>query len=134
MRSAKELKKYKSRLKRKPTKEELYVLAILEQLNIEFKFQPILGFYIMDFLLPTKMINIEIDGKIHDFKKSYDNKRDTFTMKCGFAVIKIKNEDVFEYNFKSIMELPDKDVRLFRRGLALANAYRSKAINPTKKK
>ena len=127
MKSAKEIKKYKYKLSHNATKEELYVLSILKKNNIEYKFQPILGFYIMDFLLPIKMINIEIDGKIHDSRKEYDKRRDVFVQKCGFSVLRIKNEDVFEYDFKSIVELPDKDVKLFRRGLALANCYRGKA-------
>lgn len=128
METAKQLKKHKSELKRNLTKEERYVESVLINMGIPYKKQMILGFYIMDFILPTKMINMEIDGGVHNDRKTKDQMRDNFTRKCGFSVIRIKNEDVSAFDYKYLLGLPDFDLKDFRRGLALGNSYRSKAI------
>lgn len=128
MKNSKELNKFKRQLKLHMTPSEKYVLSKLKELGIDIKFQMILGFYIMDFLIPSKMLNIEIDGDVHNDRFIYDRRRDIFTSKCGFDIIRIKNSDIYNFDYKSILDLPDYDLKLFRRGLSLANVYRGKEI------
>jgi very-short-patch-repair endonuclease len=129
MQTAKELKNHKRRLKSHLTPQELYVLKQLGVLGINFKYQIILGFYIMDFILPDKMVNIEVDGGVHDTSINYDKNRDNFTRKCGFSIIRIRNNDIYSFDYKSILLMPNFDISIFRRGLALGNCYRGKAIS-----
>lgn len=127
MKTAQELKKYKARLKTHMTKEEKYVESQLKLIGVEYKKQMILGFYIMDFILPTKMINIEVDGGIHKKTAKRDYLRDQFTKKCGFIVIRIKNENVYSFDYNILLKYPEFTLPQFRTGLALANSYRGVA-------
>jgi very-short-patch-repair endonuclease len=127
MKTAKELKNYKGKLKTHMTKEEKYVEDQLKLIGIEYKKQMILGFYIMDFILPTKMINIEVDGGIHKETAKRDYLRDKFTNKCGFIVIRIKNEDIYSFDYNGLLKYPEFNLPQFRTGLALANSYRGVA-------
>ena len=49
-------------------------------------------FYIADFYCNKLKLIIEIDGKIHDYKKEYDKERDEKLNKKGILVIRIDNE------------------------------------------
>lgn len=128
MKNSKELSKFKRQLRSNITPSEKYVLMRLNELGVEVKFQLILGFYILDFVIPDRMLNIEVDGASHYGRQRYDSIRDAFVDKCGFRVIRIKNGDIYDFDYKSILKLPRYDLRLFRRGLSLANVYRGKEI------
>ena len=128
MKNSKELKKFKGRLKGNPTPAEKYFKGLLEDRGIDFKFQLILGFYILDFVIPSLMVNIEIDGEIHNERKCYDEKRDRFVQKIGFTVIRIKNADVYNYDLNNLMAISQADISLFRSALGRANAERGKVF------
>ena len=49
-------------------------------------------FFIADFYCNKLKLIIEIDGKIHDYKKEYDMERDEKLKKKGIQVIRIDNE------------------------------------------
>jgi very-short-patch-repair endonuclease len=134
MQSPSQLQKYKKQFKRKPTESEKLAEIKLKETGIEYKKQMILGFYILDFVIPNKLLNIEIDGGYHSDNKMKDYLRDKFVCKCGFSVIRIKNEGVNKFDFNSLHKYPDLGVVLFRRGLALANSYRGVAIRKNKLK
>ncbi len=51
-------------------------------------------FFIGDFYCAEKKIIIEIDGKIHENQKDYDNLRDHLINAMGIRVVRIKNEDL----------------------------------------
>ncbi len=53
-------------------------------------------FYIADFNCSKLKLVIEIDGKIHDLKKDYDNDRDQKLTEKGMKVVRIKNEDIID--------------------------------------
>ena len=127
MKTSKELKQFKRELRRKLTESERYVLIQLGKRGIPFKYQIILGFYITDFLLTTKMVNIEVDGGVHNDRKRYDALRDNFIRKCGFSVIRIKNEDIYTFDYDSLFDLKSYRPDVFARGLSLGNIYRGRA-------
>jgi len=50
--------------------------------------------YILDFYLPTVGLAIEVDGLIHESRKSADKKRDSNLRQRGITTIRIKNHEV----------------------------------------
>lgn len=48
------------------------------------------GNYFLDFYFKDKKIDLEIDGKQHDFRKEHDEKRDTLLKNYGIYVYRIK--------------------------------------------
>lgn len=55
-------------------------------------FKPL--YFIADFYCAEKKIVIELDGKIHDFQKDYDDRRDKIVSNSGLTVLRIKNEEM----------------------------------------
>ena len=51
-------------------------------------------FFIADFYCAKLQLIIEVDGKIHEKQKEYDNERDSKLLEKGISVIRIKNEEV----------------------------------------
>lgn len=51
-------------------------------------------FYVPDFYCSKEKLAIELDGKIHDFTKGRDFKRDEILNNLGITVLRIKNEDL----------------------------------------
>jgi len=84
----------------RPTKAELYIKQLLEQMGEEFCFQK--GFfnqtthYIVDFYLKRrKKLCLEVDGGYHNTQSQicYDKRRDKFLTEVrGFRVKRISNE------------------------------------------
>ena len=50
-------------------------------------------FFIPDFYCAEKKLIIEIDGKIHDFQKNYDERRQEILTNMGLKVIRFKTEE-----------------------------------------
>ena len=50
-------------------------------------------YFVPDFYCSEKKFIIEIDGKIHDFKKEYDERREEILEGAGLKVLRIKNEE-----------------------------------------
>lgn len=129
MKNSKELRTFKRRMKSKPTYSERLFKEKLEAAKIPFKTQLILGFYILDFVLPDKMICFEIDGESHDTKKEYDERRDYFTETLGFRVFRIKNKEVSNYSIEWVLKQPSFREYVFRRALSRANVERGRVID-----
>ena len=75
-----------------------------------FKFlrQKPIGKYILDFYCSELLLAVEVDGKIHETRKEYDQERDDFLNECGIKVIRIPNyavENDFDTVKKTISEL-----------------------------
>ena len=51
-------------------------------------------FFIADFYCPEKRLVIELDGKIHDWQKDYDENRDLILTQLGLKVLRLKNEEL----------------------------------------
>lgn len=115
-------------MKRCPTPSERAFRDRLEAAGITFKTQMILGSFILDFVIPDKMLVIEIDGSVHNEQRSYDAFRDRFIRKCGFKVVRVSNEAVATWDLGWVVSLKTFPERVFRSGLGKANSLRSEAI------
>ncbi len=51
-------------------------------------------FFIPDFYCSEHKLAIELDGKIHDYRKKQDKNRDMILKEKGIKVLRIKNESV----------------------------------------
>ena len=95
------LNKYKK--ENKPTKEELLVKQVLQEIGIKYLTQK--GFlskaytcYIADFYLPKpNRLIIEVDGSSHIGREFYDRKRDEFFLhERNIRTLRIKNEELVD--------------------------------------
>jgi len=136
MKTAIELKKYQRRMLANPTPAERIIAEKLQTAGFDFKQQMILGFYILDFVIPKKMLVIEVDGKNHEERKQieYDVKKDNFIKECGFSILRIRNEYAEGFDIEVIKNMKNRTTKEFRSSLGKANALRSKAIQKTKKR
>lgn len=105
--SKSDLKKYSSRMKRNPTPSEVAFKAKLDLAGIRYHEQKPVGFFIADFVIPSKNLIVEIDGSAHIGRERYDSMRDDFIKDAGFKIIRIKNEDVAAYDVSAILEMRD---------------------------
>lgn len=97
-------------------------------MGIPFKQQVILGFYIVDFVLPLQMLCIEIDGPEHASRKAYDKTRTAFIESAGFKVMRIANEDVLTTDLDVIRSLPTYPERKFGHACSVAQSRKSSVI------
>ncbi|SHI53856.1 Protein of unknown function [Tangfeifania diversioriginum] len=51
-------------------------------------------FYVPDFFCYKENLAIELDGKIHLYRKAEDNRRDEILKELGIKVLRIKNEEL----------------------------------------
>ena len=51
-------------------------------------------FFIPDFYCAEHKLAVELDGRIHDFQKEYDEHRDIILNANGIKVIRIQNEEL----------------------------------------
>ena len=107
MQNSKQLKTHQRRLRKSLTLSEKLFQQGLQKLNIPYKVNMVLGNYILDFCLPTKMLNVEIDGSSHIGNEWKDGMRDKFCNSCCLKVIRIKNEDVAKFNFDELLKIQD---------------------------
>ncbi|NBC25329.1 MAG: DUF559 domain-containing protein [Bacteroidetes bacterium] len=93
-------------LRRNPTEAEKRLWKILRRKQLNgFKFlcqKPLIyeekykvkSFFIADFYCSRLKLVIEVDGKIHDRQKQYDQERDKVIAELGLQVYRIKNKEV----------------------------------------
>lgn len=135
MKSSKEIRKFQGEMRRKPTWGEAVFNKLLGTTGVSFKKQVIIGLFIADFVIPSKMIIFEIDGSSHKTKELYDANRDSFLRKCGFQVFHIPNIAISDFRVGAFLKnFPDKELKVFRSALGKANAYRGNAIQKARKK
>jgi very-short-patch-repair endonuclease len=51
-------------------------------------------YFIPDFYCAEKKLIIELDGKIHDFQKEYDERREEILKNAGFKILRFRNEEM----------------------------------------
>lgn len=87
-----------------PTKPEASFRASLDQVGIDYRSQVTVGRYVVDFVIPSRMLVIEIDGKQHRRKSNaaYDKRRTQFLETCGFRVIRVPNKRVERFPFRNL--------------------------------
>jgi very-short-patch-repair endonuclease len=64
------------------------------QYPIKFKYQERIRFFIADFYCDEEKLVIELDGKIHERQKEYDEYRTFIINQLGIKVFRIKNEEL----------------------------------------
>ncbi|MCI0522454.1 MAG: endonuclease domain-containing protein [Bacteroidales bacterium] len=55
-------------------------------------------FFIADFYCAALGLVIELDGRIHDKNKDYDQYRDEILQSRGIVTLRIKNEELYDIN------------------------------------
>lgn len=53
-------------------------------------------YFIPDFYCAEKAVIIEIDGKIHQFQKEKDMRREEILKEMGFRILRIRNEEFID--------------------------------------
>lgn len=71
--------------------------------NLKFKRQQPIGKYIADFVCLQYKIIIELDGSQHLDTKEYDDERTNYLRNCGYQVIRIWNNEIFN-NIDGVLE------------------------------
>ncbi len=106
----------------KPRNVELIIWEFLKSKQLEdYKFcrQHIIGKYIVDFVCPSKMLVVEIDGLIHQLpeNKESDEIRTQWLNEQGFEVIRFTNDevvnDVEKVLEKILVRLKEREVSKF---------------------
>lgn len=92
-----------------PTFSESKFRKRLSTTGLKFEFQSVLGVYIADFVIPSKMLVIEIDGDTHNERQEYDERRTKKLKSFGFRVLRIRNEEVDSWDLKLLNDIPDVD-------------------------
>ncbi len=98
--------RFSRELRKNQTPAEIILWSIIRNRKLSgFKFLrqhpiPYRGFnnkpnyFIPDFYCFEKKLIIELDGKIHDFQKEYDQNREEILRDLGLKVIRFKNEEL----------------------------------------
>lgn len=83
-----------ARFRKNPThSEQVAIMQLQKRGNKYYEFQKPFGFYILDFLIPSKALVVEIDGDYHNDRIKQDIKRDKFCNECGLRVLRVHNDD-----------------------------------------
>jgi very-short-patch-repair endonuclease len=92
------IKEYRDELKSNPTDAELVLWKYLKSKKTGHKIrrQHIIDDFITDFVCLRKKVVIEVDGKIHEFQKEYDEMRTFRLTELGFEVMRFSNFDVLK--------------------------------------
>lgn len=88
----KKLKESARKMKDKPTLYEEKAYKLLDEAGFAFRSQQILGFYILDILIPNRLLVVELDGPIHKKGNLHDTRRDEYCRELGLEVLRMKNE------------------------------------------
>ena len=64
-----------------------------KRLGYKFRYQHVIGPFIVDFACPEKRVVVEIDGDTHD--EAADARRDRLLASAGWAVYRATNDEVY---------------------------------------
>jgi very-short-patch-repair endonuclease len=81
---------------------------ILRQYALIFEHGDSKRFFVPDFICVESALVIEIDGKIHEQQKDYDELRSYLIKKMGYRVIRFRNEEVLNDLGKVISKLAEE--------------------------
>ncbi len=99
------VKEIRDELKKNPTIAEDLLWKCLRNKKTGYKIrrQHVIDNFIADFVCLPKKVIIEIDGRIHQFRKEYDDMRTNRFEELGYVVIRFSNEEV-ESDTNSVFE------------------------------
>lgn len=80
----------------KATLAERQLMGRLRSAGLTVNPQVIIGPFIVDILIPKKMLVVEVDGGVHESKAAqvYDKQRTSYLTQHGFEVIRVPNSEV----------------------------------------
>lgn len=90
-------RQYQLKLRKNPTPAEQILWQVVRNKQLggyKFRRQHIIHVFIVDFVCIKANLVIEVDGRIHDFQREYDEARTNYLNSMGFNVIRFKNEEV----------------------------------------
>jgi very-short-patch-repair endonuclease len=64
-------------------------------------------FYVPDFFCYKENLAVELDGKIHYYRKEEDNRRDEILNQLGINVLRIKNDELIDID-KVLVKIKNK--------------------------
>ena len=101
----------RNKLKQNPTPAEIKLWDYLrnKKMDVKFRRQHIIEFYIPDFVALSIKLIIEVDGKIHLKHKKEDAERTRILELLGYKVIRFTNEEV-ENNIEEVLEVIKRNV------------------------
>jgi len=82
--------------RRNPTQAEFIMWQYLRRNKFGYKFtrqKPMFRF-VLDFYCSELLLDVEIDGDSHDYKKNYDEERDKYLEKVNIRTIRFTNDEV----------------------------------------
>lgn len=96
------LKAAAKRMREHPTPAEACFAERLWGRGIHFRQQVVIGCYIADFVIPAKMLVVELDGGYHrkPGRILYDQKRAAYLQACGFKILRIANTKAYTYDLR----------------------------------
>jgi very-short-patch-repair endonuclease len=89
-----------------PTSAERIFAERLSLKKIKFEREVILYPYIADFVIPDRMLVIELDGGIHRVKQRHDERRDLYLSERGFWVMRLKNRSAATFDLDYLKRFP----------------------------
>lgn len=118
---------YRSEYLKHKTASEIALKPILKEVDKSVQEEIILGRYRVDFLLPSYMLVIEIDGAYHKNKLNYDLNRDKFIVSLGFDILRLTNEESKIFDFKAIKKtIRKKPYKQFKKSINISKEWRFK--------
>lgn len=94
----------------------------LRQFPLIFNFDNINRFFIADFYCSECKLVIEVDGKIHDSQKEYDNLRTQIISQRGIKVIRFTNEEV-ENNISFVLSEIKNELNIINPSLSVERGW-----------
>lgn len=133
MLSEKQLHELAEKMVNNPTYHESIFIKKLKDSKVNYQTQVVIGFYIADFVIPDKMLVIELDGDCHRTEKGLqrDKHRDKFLKKYGFKILRVDNVDSKNFDLSEFKKFPDVDYLIYEKALIEA---RSKMLTKYHKK
>ena len=104
--------KFARQLRQKETKAESIFWAEVRgrQLKgLKFKRQVPIDKYLADFVCEEKTLIIELDDRSHDDRLDKDAERTKVLEKCGYRIIRLSNEEIYE-NLDGIFEFLEQEL------------------------
>lgn len=105
---------FAKKLRANQTESELYLwdqLSRLKHLNVRFKRQQPILYFIADFYCHKAKLVIEIDGGYHDIPEQYiyDINRDAELEELGLKVIRFSNDEVM-FNIENVLQIIEQNI------------------------
>lgn len=87
-----------------PTEKFLWQNLRRKSMGCVCRRQHSIGNYVVDFFFPSKLLIVEVDGKIHEKQKQKDFRREQFLKSVGCKVMRFTNEEVLR-NLENVLRL-----------------------------